>query len=186
MDQFNYLAVLISIVLGLGITQLLSGFGRWLEQRADFRAYAPSIIWAGVLLVVHVQTWWSMFGLREHKGWTFIQFSAVLMQPILLFLLATLVLPSATAPEQDLRTNYFKQQAWFFGLWGALLVNSLIKDLLLSSELPAPLNMAFHITFFVLSITAMRVKREIFHRVYAYFSAVFICLYIFLLFAELA
>jgi hypothetical protein len=38
-DAFNYLAVLISIILGLGIAQLLSGFGRWIEQRRSFQAF---------------------------------------------------------------------------------------------------------------------------------------------------
>ena len=74
MDQFNYLAVLISIILGLGITQLLSGFGRWIEHRATFRAYAPAICWAFVLLVIQVQCWWAMFGLREQTDWTFLKF----------------------------------------------------------------------------------------------------------------
>lgn len=71
MDQFNYLAVLISIVLGLGMTHILSSFGRWLENRGTFQAYGPAIAWAGIVLIVHVQTWWSMFGMRNHIHWTF-------------------------------------------------------------------------------------------------------------------
>jgi hypothetical protein len=47
MGAFEYLSVLISIVLGLGITQLLLGFSRWLEQRKSFRAYGPAIAWSG-------------------------------------------------------------------------------------------------------------------------------------------
>jgi hypothetical protein len=43
MDTFNYLSVLISIILGLGITQLLSGLGRSLEYRDKDRLYWPSL-----------------------------------------------------------------------------------------------------------------------------------------------
>jgi hypothetical protein len=94
MDNFNYLAVLISIVLGLGITQLLSGFGRWIESRSASPAYAPTVVWAVMLLVMHVQTWWSMYGMRYHEDWTFLEFVVVLLQPIVLYLLATITLPN--------------------------------------------------------------------------------------------
>ena len=56
MDALEYLAVLISIILGLGIAQLLGGLGRWVEHRASFRPFAPALIWAVILLLIHVQT----------------------------------------------------------------------------------------------------------------------------------
>jgi hypothetical protein len=184
-NQFEYLAVLISIVLGLGITQLLSGFGRWLEQRSAYRAYAPSILWATILLVLHVQAWWSMFGMRHQDHWTFLQFSIVLLQPIILFLLATLVLPSSTAPQFDLKTNYFAQRSWFFGLLACLLVVSVLKDVVLSDALPEPINLGFHALFTILALAAILIERERYHRSMAYVSGVLVAGYIFLLFAEL-
>jgi hypothetical protein len=33
MDEFNYLSVLISIILGLGVTQLLTGLGKLIFAR---------------------------------------------------------------------------------------------------------------------------------------------------------
>src|SRR5947208_5766793 len=117
MDAFNYLAVLISIILGLGIAQLLTSFGRCIEQRKALRSFLPAMIWAGILLLIHVQTWWSMFGLRSLPQWTFVQFIAVLLQPITLYLLAIVVLPGQSATSLDLRANYFAQRSWFFGLF---------------------------------------------------------------------
>ena len=63
MHAFDYLSVLLSIVLGLGMTQLLSAVARWLELRHETKTYAPAAIWAAFLMVVLVQTWWSMFGM---------------------------------------------------------------------------------------------------------------------------
>src|SRR5262245_10261047 len=102
MDPFSYLAVLISIILGLGITQLLSGLGRLLQDRRRVKVYWPTIVWVGLLLVVHVQTWWAMFGLRTLSNWSFLAFLLVLLQPIVLFLLAALILPdSASETARD-------------------------------------------------------------------------------------
>jgi hypothetical protein len=185
MDNFSYLAVLISIILGLGITQLLSGFGRWVESRFSFPAFAPTIVWVAVLLVMHIQTWWTMYGLRYHHDWTFFQFVVVLLQPITLFLLASVVLPSSAAAVSDLRSNYFAQRHWFFGLFIALLVVSLARDLILTGSLPDTTNLLFHGLFFAMAVGGLVSARESLHRWLAYFSAAVIAVYIALLFPEL-
>ena len=104
MDAFSYLIVLVSIVLGLGITRLLTGLSALVEARARVRVYGPPLAWAGVLLI-HFQTWWAFFGLRYRDGWTFAAFLAILVQPALLYLPSALVLPVAVGPlkQVDLR-----------------------------------------------------------------------------------
>ena len=185
MDQFSYLTVLISIILGLGITQLLSGFGRWIEHRASFRAYGPAICWAFALLVIQVQCWWSMFGLREQVDWTFLKFLAVLMQPIILYLQAIVVLPSASSTTLDLRVNYYAQRRWFFGLMIALLIASVGKDLIVNGTLPETNNLAFHGLMLVTAITAIATDRPRVHAAIGYGSLVLMGTYIWLLFARL-
>jgi hypothetical protein len=184
-EPFDYLSVLISIVLGLGITQLLAGFGRWLEHRATFRAYGPSIAWAAFLLIVHVQTWWSMFGLRHWTDWSFLQFALVLLQPILLFLLTILAFPSAGSPDLNLRAYFFLQRPWFFGLFLLLLVVSILKDLVRQGHLPSAENLAFHGIFFVVGAVAAATKKEALHHVLAYSALAVVIAYIALLFAVL-
>ena len=185
MDNFNYLAVLISIILGLGITQLLSGFGRWVESRIAFPAYAPTMLWAANLLLMHVQTWWAMYGLRFHTDWTFLEFIVVLLQPIALFLLAAVVLPSSTAAELDLKANYYTQRRWFFGLLVALLVVSLTRDIVLTGSLPDTGNVLFHGLFLVLSVCGWITARETYHRLMAWFSIAAIQAYVAVLFSQL-
>jgi hypothetical protein len=185
MDEFSYLVILLSIVLGLGITQLLSSFGRWLEQRASFQTYTPSLLWAGTLLLVHVQTWWTMFGLRGHGSWTFLQFGTVLLQPVILYLLAILVLPTSNVSVVDLRSNYYRQRNWFFGLFLALLAVSLLKDVVLSGTLPSGSNIGFHLCFAVVAISALVTVRDTVHRWIAYASNALVLVYIGLLFARL-
>ncbi|HSJ30753.1 MAG TPA: hypothetical protein VK933_04920 [Longimicrobiales bacterium] len=184
MDQFEYLSVLISIILGLGITQLLTGFGRWLEQRATFKAYGPAIGWAAFLLIVHVQTWWSMFGLRHWPDWNFLQFALVLLQPSILFLMAILAFPGPNSSD-DLRANYFVQRRWFFGLLMALLVVSVLKDLIRSGDLPDALNLLFHGVFFTIAATGFAAESGRVHRRLAVAGLASIAVYILVLFATL-
>ena len=187
MDPFSYLAVLISIILGFGITQLLSAVGRLLQHRKRVLIYWPSIEWAGLLLVLHVQTWWAMFGLRTYQHWSFVAFLLVLLQPIILYLLAALVLPDVSlADAGDLRTNYYDHSRWFFGLSVALLVASLTRDRVLAGHLPGTLNLAAHIVLLVGWGIGALTQREWYHRLLAPCTALLMVAYIAVLFGTLA
>ena len=84
MDEFTYLSVLIGLILGLGITQLMEGFGRLLQLRDRIIWYWPGKVWGFVLLIFHIQAWWAMYELRHIPHWTFPSFIVVLVQPVLL------------------------------------------------------------------------------------------------------
>ena len=185
MGAFAYLSVLISIVLGLGITRLLMGFGRWLEARSEFHAFGPSLAWAGFLLVVDIETWWTMFGYTHHREWTFLEFVIVLLQPMVLFLMTLLVFPSSDLPRQDLKENFLHQRPWFFGLLIILLAVSILKDLVLNGRFPGAMNLVFHGIFFVAAILGMALKHERGHRPLAYSVLVVFVLYTVLLFFNL-
>jgi hypothetical protein len=93
MDEFSYLSVLLSVILGLAVTQILKGFRAILLSRARIRIYWPVIAWAALLLLICTQHWWSMFGLRNRHDWTFQQFAMVLLNAVLIYMVAGLVFP---------------------------------------------------------------------------------------------
>jgi hypothetical protein len=183
---FEYLTVLISIILGLGITQLLGGLGRLLQDRARVRMYWPAVVWVCVLLLLHVQTWWAMFGLRSLESWTFLAFLLVLLQPVVLFMLAALVLPDGRAEsDRDLRANYYAQSRWFFALGVTLLVVSLTRDLVLSGHLPGTFNTGVHVLLLVLWSLAAITRHELYHRGVAAATALVMIAYVAVLFRDL-
>lgn len=185
MQPFEYLSVLVSIVLGLGITQILQGFASWLGQRDKFRAYFPAVLWAVALLVVHVQTWWSMFGLRQADDWTFLQFSLVLAQPAILYMLSTLVLSGAHG-DADMRKNFLHHRRWFFGFFLGLIIVSLLKDFVRMGRLPGPENLAFHAMLFLIGGVGLAGARDALQRAVAVAAFAAVLAYVALLFSELA
>ena len=113
MDAFGYLSVLLSIILGLAITQILQGFRDLMQARSRLRLYWPCLLWAIVLLVICVQEWWAMFGLRNHSPWTFAGFSVVLAQTVVTYLIAALALPDVRGDEPiDLRWPAGRRSGW--------------------------------------------------------------------------
>lgn len=186
MDEFSYLSVLLSIILGLAVTEILTGFRRLLQARGRVRLYWPALLWSFVLLAIYAQTWWAMFGLRTHRDWTFAGFAVVLVHMILLYMLAGLVLPESEPGEPiDLRENYFAQRRWFCGIAFLTVAVSLAKDLVLGGALPEHTNLAFHGVFGGLAIIAGLTRSEWFHKAFAIGIAVLFALYTALLFAQL-
>src|SRR6202040_747462 len=165
MDEFGYLSVILSIILGLSMTQLLQGLSQVINARDRVRVYWPAIGWALLLLVVDVQAWWSMFGYRGRHTWTFLQFAILLLETILLYLLAALALPNTVGSEiVDLRANYFRHARWFFGSFLAVLLVSLVKDVVFAGSLPGGFNLGFHLFWIAGASIAAATRNDLFHK----------------------
>src|SRR6478672_9581379 len=146
MDEFGYLAVILSIILGLSVTQLLQGLSNVINARDRVRIYWPAIGWALLLLVIDVQAWWALFGLRHRHAWTFLQFAVLLLETIMLYLLAALALPGTFGEGTvDLRANYFRHARWFFGSFVTVLLVSIMKSVVIDGSLPGPFDLGFHL-----------------------------------------
>jgi hypothetical protein len=186
-DAFSYLSVLLSIIVGLAITQILQGYRGLLLARGRVRFYWPALTWSALLLVIAAQGWWASFGLTRQHNWTFLQFSVVMLQMVLLYMMAGLVLPDMPAEAPiDLRAHYFRERRPFFGVFVLMLGASVAKDWVLTGRLPAVENLAFHGVFASMSLLAMLIRRPRFHEITTPLAAVAVAAYIALLFARLA
>jgi hypothetical protein len=185
-DAFSYLSVLLSIILGLGITQVLTSAGRLIRAREAVVVYWPPLLWAGLLLVIYVQSWWSMFGLRLRAEWSFLAFLVVLLQTVVLYMLAALVLPEEVgASGVDLRAYYERQAPWFFGFLAGVLVISALKEVILEGHLPVGANLGFHLFLGALAGLGIFLRRAWYHQAMAVVSAGAFALYITILFSQL-
>jgi hypothetical protein len=186
MDEFAYLSVLLSLILGLAITQILQGCRGLVLAGGRVVRYPPSLGWAGLLLLIDVQTWWAMFGLRTHAHWSFGAFLIVLLQTVVLYLLAALVLPDFPSEGTvDLNAHYHEHAPSFFSLLALVVLISIAKDRVINHELPSVANLVFHAVFFIAALAGGFVKREWFHRALVPSLFAVFALYVAMLFAQL-
>ena len=187
MDEFGYLSVLLSIIIGLAVTQLLTGMRGQMLGRERVGGFWPTQVWAGVLLLVCTQTWWAMFDLRTRKEWDFSNFAVLLAQTIALYLLTGLVYPDFPPDrEVDLRAHNFAQRRHLFSLFLVSTALSLGRDLILHHKLPDPMNLGFHLFWAAWAITGLMIAREGYHKFLSLLAAVTFVSYVVLLFARLA
>lgn len=186
MDAFSYLSVLLSIILGLAMTQVLQGVRGLLLSRARVRLYLLTLVWSGLILIFATQSWWASFGLATHRDWTFAGFGTLLLQTTLLYMLAALVLPDFPAGEPaDLREHYFREARPFFGILIAIMLTSLLKDYAIDGTLPGAENLAFHMLFIACGVIAILVRNSRAHEALALVNAAMVLAYIALLFSRL-
>ena len=186
MDEFGYLSVIISVIIGLSITQLLQGIGQIINARDRVRIYWPAIGWTVLLLLIDVQAWWAMFGYRNRHAWTFVQFTVVLLEAIMLYLLAAVALPNIpNEGEIDLRSNYFRHAGWFFGSLVVLLLDSLLKSVVVYGGLPGKSDLGFHLFWIITALIAAFVRNERYHKAFICLSLGLFVVYIALLFSSL-
>lgn len=129
LDRFEYLSVLSSIVIALGISEIVSCWGALLRQRREVRFYWVHTIWTVFAVLLMVQFWWGFWNYRTVETWSFAALLAVVAEALVM-VLAALVLTPRPAPGEplDLRTHYYEQSRVFFGLACVLLVQLAAVD----------------------------------------------------------
>jgi hypothetical protein len=185
-ESFNYLSVLISIILGLAIAQVLQGVRGLVLTRSKVKLYTPTILWTGMTLLIAVQVWWASFSMHQRASWSFLGLLAIVLQATSVYMIAALILPDAKGDNTvDLREHYFAHRHWLFGALLGSIIFSLLKELVLYGRLPPPLDLGFQIAIGILAIIAMLQRRQWVHQILAPASGVVFLLYIALIFRNL-
>lgn len=132
MDAFNYLSVLISIVLALGMTRLLRGIAEMLETRARRHFYWVHLVLVVFLFNLLVANWWVFYRWRVETHWTFYLFLFVLLTPTVLYLCSVLLFPRSDSADSeiDYRVHYYENHRAFFLLIFAFVPIDLVDTLL--------------------------------------------------------
>ena len=186
MDPFSYLSVILAVVLGLAITQILSGFRGLILTRAKIKPYGPTLIWAFTALLIPIQAWWADFAMHTQASWSFLALLVSLLQAISIYMIAALVLPDMSGETViDLRQHFLEHRYWFFGAVLGSIVFSLLKTFVLSGHLPSRADTAFQFAYGAVAIAAAMIRSERFHKILAPIAAAMFIVYIAALFSRL-
>ena len=170
MSVFEYLGVLLSVVMGLGLTHVLIGISKTIHHRDTLRLYPVHTLWALNIMVYVIAVWWGMFWWSGQTEWTFFQFLFIILYAIVLFLLASLLSPWDISPDLDFAEHFYRTRRWFFGILVAAWIIDVPETLLKAQgdlrDLPS--GYVFFIAAQVtLALTAAWTANRRFHAFYA-------------------
>jgi len=123
MNQFEFLSVFVSIIIALGISNILSSAMRLIRRRGCVRMHPATLVWLTALFLLQVLAWWLAFQRRELTHWTFFRFLLYLLLPILVSVPGYLLVPEIELelePGFDLEKEFNHNRRWFFAMLAAV------------------------------------------------------------------
>ena len=115
MNLFEFLMILLSLIVGLGMAEILSGVAKFLKSNGAHKipwvhGAATAAVFLGLL-----QMFWESWGLRTIEVWSFPAMLLMLGSPIFLYLMAYILFPEQESVA-DLDEYYFKRARLIWSL----------------------------------------------------------------------
>jgi hypothetical protein len=173
MNHFEYVMVLISIIIGLGIAHILLGIGEIVDRltgRGDrLRLSVAHGAWLAHTFLWLVLFWWWQFRLDVlWEEWTIGFYFFLVMYAVVLFLIAVFLVPRTWDGVTDLGDFFLRRRAWFYSMWllGLLLdiLDSWLKgglDYIVVQT--GPWTMLFWFTSIIMSVIGLRARSLRYH-----------------------
>ena len=111
---FEYLTILISVVIGLALTHLLTNLIRIIHNRDRVKPYWVHLLWSATIVLWTISFWWFTFSMSTVREWTLGLFAFVMVYAVLLYVLMALLFPEDIEKNQNYEQLYFQNQKWFF------------------------------------------------------------------------
>jgi len=188
MEMFNYVMVLASVIIGLGIAHLLQGVGQIVQHPGREKTYWIHLLWVAAIFLRAIFWWWSEYRLSGIAEWTFTLYLFVLGYAFLIYLWCALLFPRDLAGYDGFKDYFYSRRQWFFGLLLAGqavdVADTLLKGIDHFRSL-GPSYLVGIVTLSVLLLIAMRTRSERYHGAFAIFGVAYLFAYPWLVFGTM-
>lgn len=180
MEIFNYVMVLASVIIGLGITHLLQGVAGIVQHPGREKVYWVHLAWVAAIFLRTIFWWWFEFQLSAIGQWSFALYFFVLTYAFLIYLTCALLFPRDLADYDGFKDYFYSRRAWFFGLNLVNIAIDVFDTLAKGVDHFRSLGPSYPFIMAALAIlfaVAMRVRNERFHQTFALGSLAYLMLY---------
>ncbi|HKK11264.1 MAG TPA: hypothetical protein VJ945_00410 [Flavobacteriaceae bacterium] len=128
MSVFEIITLSLSLILGLGIAQLLLNAVDIFKNRILWTWHWESFIWIFIIFILQLQFLFQLYWVNDYqKNWSNEVYSFTVVSTILLFLSGALILPNKTSKTKNNLNDYFEQNGRYAVLMIALyLINCVV------------------------------------------------------------
>ncbi len=180
MEMFNYVMVLASVIIGLGVTHLLTGVAGIIQHPARAKVYWVHLVWVGATFLRAIFWWWFEFQFSTVNEWTFSLYFFVLGYALLIYLWCALAIPRDLAGYGGYKEYFYARRGWFFGVGLATVAadfaDTLLKGLDHFLALGA-LYVGLQTMWVVLFLIALGTRNERFHAFFALVAVASLLIY---------
>lgn len=94
MSQYEFVMMMMSIIVGLGVTELLRNVARQIQCRAGSKQYWLHSVVAALIFFSLLQAWWESWSLLNTEDWNFLIVLLLLSGPIGIYIISHLLFPN--------------------------------------------------------------------------------------------
>jgi FtsH-binding integral membrane protein len=172
MSDFEFLSVLISIIIGLGLTHLISGLGHMLYFRKKSRVDIEHLLWCVVTFFLLVVNWWVALLWRDFEPWNFTIFFTMVLWTISMYIMGLALFPPQDKEAIDYRQLMADNRRWFLATFVTMVTLDVIVSYIRRHGDMDPLYVSYIIPYIFFSLVGIFVKSRKYHLTLAWYVAV--------------
>jgi len=127
MSEFEYISILISIIIGLGVTNLLSGAGRAFFRRQKNPIDEVHMVLTASTLLILVLNWWVSFSWRNDANWSYEQFLALIAWTISLYMVTIFLYPPDLSEEEAHRDVWIQNRVGYYATFVIICILDILQ-----------------------------------------------------------
>lgn len=120
MSSFEFIAALISIIIGLGITNLLAGAGRSFYRRRETPMDEVHLVFTVATLLLLVLQWWITFKWNGETEWSFDKFLILVVWTISNYLLTVFLYPPDLSEAEEHAGRFERNRSGYYSAFIAM------------------------------------------------------------------
>jgi hypothetical protein len=122
MSSFEFVTVLVAVIVGLGISHLLVGLGRAIHDRKIASIWWVQILWTITVFEYLSLFWWNLYYTNSDSSWSQAEYLYYLSHAALPFFCAVLLYRPGAGAAVDMRASFEANRQWFLGVWSLLMI----------------------------------------------------------------
>ena len=127
MSSFEFIAALMSIIVGLGVTNLLAGAGRAFYRRKENPLDEVHIVLTVATLLLLVLQWWVTFKWNTEVIWSFDRFLVLIVWTITLYLLTVFLYPPDLSEAEEHQRRFQRNRVGYYSVFIAMCVLDIVQ-----------------------------------------------------------
>jgi len=171
-SEFEFISVLMSMVVGLGIAQLLRGVAQAVHERKQAPIDSVHMGWTAGIFLNLVLNWWVLFSWRNHEVWSFTLFLSLTIWVVAMYLPVVFLYPPNKPTHESWTVVYDKNRQWFLGAFALFAAADAWVTALRGGLFDPPAYLPFVGHYFVLWLSGVFIASPRYQRFLAWYTLV--------------
>ena len=169
MSEFEFLAVFVSIVLGLGVTHVLHGVARIIHDRDRIQIAPLHLVWTVNVLLILLLNWWVLFLWADFSMWSFDLYLLLILWGISLYMLAVVLYPPDIRGDESYFDLFERNRKWLFGTFIVFLLLDIAQTAVRGQLFDPPIFLPYVLHYAVLSGLGIFLDNKRFQAFFAWY-----------------